>query len=176
MMKKTIAPIICLSILIITASQIIAHAQTLLAGMDCSDTEFQITQSSPFVVIQDVGVLIRFPTSEEFICELTFTTEAATSSPRTQLMVLRYLQLNIDRQGRVIRPTEPFFEGPVISAVEDGFDRTHTFVNRARTGFLSDEVDHIEIQPMLSSAFGQQYRIARHCLLVRCTAMNQYSQ
>jgi hypothetical protein len=178
MMKKTVAPIIYLSILIIAGSQIAAQAQTFLAGMDCSDEEFQITQSTPFIVIDDVGVLIRFPTREEFVCELTFTTEAATSSSSPQLMILQYEQLDINQQGGVIggRGTSLFIEGPVISAVEDGFDRTHTFVNRARTAFLSDETDRIEIRPLLSSAFNRQYRIARHCLLVRCTAANQYSR
>jgi hypothetical protein len=165
-----------LCLLTITTLTTVSQAQTFLAGMDCSDTEFQITRSSPFTIIQDVGVSIRFPTSDEFVCELTFTTEAATSSGRTQLMVLRYQQLDIDQRGNVIGGTSVPFEGPFISAVEDGFDRTHTFVNRARAAFLSSETDRIDIRPLLSSAFDQQYRIARHCLLVRCTAMNQYSR
>lgn len=131
--------------------------------------------------IVDVGIRLPLPQGTLFTCQLTFTTEAATSTNRTQLMSLSYRRLEIDDSGRAVEVNDLPFEGPILSRVADGFDQTHTFVNRARNVTLAIDPNQVieftavEIQPLLSSVFGEQYRIARRCLLVECIRADLFS-
>jgi hypothetical protein len=153
-------------------------------GTDCDPQEHEIgaginpQREEPII---DVGVKLPLQGEIPFTCQLTFTTEAATNTNRVQLMVLSYRRLEFDDSDRVVAINELPVEGPILSRVADGFDQTHTFVNRARNitlGFDPNQVVEftaVEIQPVLSSAFGEQYRIARHCLFVECIRADLYS-
>jgi hypothetical protein len=153
------------------------------SGINCSDSRIQIGFFSDVhgqVPISDVS--FSFSSNIPRSCVFTFSTEAATSTNSPQLMVLSYEETTRTPSVTYVNGipqavTEESIsdlpiEGPIVSVVRDGFDQTHTFVNKAQIqvpfSSLPDIASSIVITPLLSSAFGRQYRIARHCLLVDC--------
>ena len=171
--------VVGLSMLLIQIAPSNADANGLLQGMNCSSSEVQIgigPDPKSTVNIGDVAVLLR-PSQDTFPCVLTFTAEAATSVSRPQLMVLSYQETTCRFVGgdqRICEIDGLDFAGPVLSVVRDGFDQTTTFVNRTQIAF-GPPSDSIHITPQLASAFGKQFRIARHCLLVECKIPKSFS-
>src|SRR5262249_39485125 len=107
------------------------------------------------------------------LCKLTFSTEVATSEPDPQLLILGYTVLDS------IVPVPPlgiacvpfFLPGSILTQVNGSIDETHTFlslIDNPQIAFPIWIVTGRDIVPCIASAFGGQFRLRRHCLLVEC--------
>jgi hypothetical protein len=162
MSKRPLLIVSYLAIVIMAFVPQTAHSLPAEQGK-CSESEVQV-QGTDVAVLNDVTVETPQLATPGEQCKVIFSTEAATSEPDTQLLILTYA---FSFPGE---PPPSFLclglPGPVLTRVPDGFDETTTFMSIYTNSFSPHGT--LTLTPCISSAFGGQFRLRRHCLAVEC--------
>jgi hypothetical protein len=143
--------------------------------ISCQQDEVTIFPGLPPRVIDNTRVTLNLTAQTPVIvndnrCIATFSTEAATNSPRQQLMILQY-QLEIILSSAPNQPVRQllFLDGPVLTQINGGLDETHTF--KSLLGLPIPEgmaTITVNLRPAIQSALNGPFRLRRRCLIVEC--------
>jgi len=152
------------TVLFIMTALMISHRAFAQPQSICTDEEVQVTDKE-FVVLPNVIVKVPTPTGDENEkCILTFSAEVATSEDSPQLLELGY---NFFFDPEELPP--PFIcttlDGPTLTRIADGFDQTHTMISVFGN---TPSAHEFVLTPCVKSVFGGQFRLRRHCLVIKC--------